>query len=161
MSLAISFHYSPPSEKPHIILRINIGPNGTKSRKSIANNQTKQILCNKIKANIAQCTQPINYSKIAESVSPAAIDTLPKIKSANSDWFYDSKSSILPSIKLRNIKTKQYFKNRTPQNKQLLRAAQRRVKYLVRSAKNNWLTKLANTMNAGSSHCSFSKSSWK
>ncbi|MCP4298774.1 MAG: hypothetical protein GY786_24595 [Proteobacteria bacterium] len=45
-------------------------------------------------------------------------------------------------------------------NKTALRVSQAKVKHLIRKAKSDWIIKLANKLNASSSHSSISKKGW-
>ena len=124
------------------------------------NTQLKNNFCNLVKENLADQNNPISYTQLEQAVSTVAKDCFVKKTRPRADWFYESKASIIPAIKNRNICTKRYFKNRSPANKRMLRLAQKNAKQIVNEARNKWFMKVAQSVNTGALHVSVNKAGW-
>jgi len=124
----------------------------------------KRLFCESITNKIAQLQhQPgssTSYSELATAVTETAKECFVKKQTPKNDWFNNSKSSILPLIKQRNIANRNFFFNRSTENKNMLRYTQKKVRKQIIKSKDRWLWNIAKQVNRGASHRNLNQSSW-
>ena len=101
-----------------------------------------------------------NYTRLADAVQKAAVETLPKKTRAQPGWFAAAEDVLIPLIEDRNRATASLFGRRTRRHTLQLRAARKALKKAVARAKNSWITEQCRAMNEGSATKSGTKQCW-
>ena len=128
----------------------------------LANNDIADTFCKRVVDTYSSRDDlgEAKYTRLAKSITVAALQTLPVKEKAQPGWFSAAESQIMPLIESRNSAMEALFKRHTRSTHERLRCARQVLKRTVDQAKSTWIAKQCTDINTAMARGAGTKRCW-